>query len=294
MNKTNTKITFPSFFRLNIQLILGGFTLLLLSACSQKSNPYRFLVAGHVYGSPVIKTLGLHPPFVADFDYIKGHEDLKFGVFTGDIVYYSRDNYWDAVDADIEKLGIPIHFAAGNHDEGHKSPYKERYGKTYYSFEQEQDLFIVLNPGLNGWNIQNEQLAFLKNILQKSHQYHHIFLFFHHVLWWSPDNKYHKWGPNSLDGRGPKINFWSEIMPLLQSLKQPVYCFAGDVGANHTTLPFFAAKEQNVHFLASGMGNLKEDNYLIINIKQDKTIAIELRNLQTKSSQTIEKWWNGN
>ena len=272
-----------------IACLLGCIGLLLLiGGCKKRSiQTYRFFVAGHVYGSPQRKAPGLHPPFVKDFDYLRQQPQMRFGVFTGDIVYYSRDTFWDAVDRQVEDLGWPVHFAAGNHDEGHRSPYKERYGRTYYSFEQEGDLFLVLNPGLNGWNIRGEQLAFLKKQLARAGKYHNIFLFFHHLLWWSPDNKYQPWPPNSLDGRAPEINFWPEVIPLLRQTGRPVYCFAGDLGANSQRSPFFADREGPVHFIASGMGNLREDNYLVVEVARDKKVQVKVRWIQKDLVQPI-------
>ena len=134
---------------------------------------------------------------------------------------------------------IIVDFAAGNHDQGQKSPYKERYGLTYYHFEKANDLFIVLDPGLNGWNIKGAQMDFLQTQLAKAKNYRHIFVFFHQLLWWSPDNEYASYQPNSLDGRSPEVNFWDEVMPLFSSCGRPVYCFAGDVGAHGLSPSFF-------------------------------------------------------
>lgn len=124
-----------------------------LYAQKNASNPYSFIVAGHTYGSPQHKKPGLHPPFVTDFNYIRNLRNMSFGVFTGDIVYRSHDDYWNQVDDELCQLSMPVYFTACNHEVGHKDPYKKRYGRTYYSFTQEQDLIIVLNPGLGGWNI---------------------------------------------------------------------------------------------------------------------------------------------
>jgi len=248
------------------KLFLPLIVLLLLTSCRSlhfdQQDSYCFFVAGHTYGSPSRKMPGLHPPFVADFDTIKSHSNISFGVLTGDIVYYSRDTFWDKVDQELSYLNMPIHFAAGNHDEGHKSIYKNRYGRTYYTFTQGEDLFLILNPGLGGWNIWNEQLDFLKTALKKTNKYEHIFVFCHQVLWSDPSDPRNIYKPNSYDGRSPTINFWTEIMPLFHATQRPVYLFAGDVGANYKTKAFSSIQHKNVQLLASGMGNKHTDNYL--------------------------------
>ncbi len=250
----------------------------LLTSCKAPlPKPYSFFVAGHVYGSSYRKAPGLHPPFVAEFDSIRQYPNMRFGIFTGDIVYYSRDEYWDVVDREVEQLGINVYFTTGNHDEGHKSPYKDRYGLTYYQFEQEGDLCIVLNPGLGGWNIWKEQMAFLKEVLAEASRYHNIFIFFHQLLWVEPDNAYSYIHYNSRDGRTPHINFWPEVFPLLQATQRPVYLFAGDVGAHLDRTHYSADTLHNVHMYSSGMGTNYHDNYLIVEVNKQKQVDVLIR-----------------
>ena len=274
-------------YRLLSALSVFVFCLLLLGSCSLNPKAYSFFVAGHVYGSPSDTLPGLHPPFVADFGYIKSVEYMKLGFFTGDIVYHSRPVYWDSVDQAIAKLNLPIYFAVGNHDEGHKSPYRDRYGKTYQKFESEGDLFLILNPGLGGWNIWKDQMVFLKSALNKAKKYKNIFVFFHQVLWWSPDGKYRTIQINSLDGRSPEINFWSEVEPLFRATGRPVYLFAGDIGANAQKTAFFYDQYENITLLASGMGNISQDNYLIVNVDVNKKVSLMVRWIQQKQIKLI-------
>jgi hypothetical protein len=245
-------------------------------------------VAGHTYGSPSDTLPGLHPPFVDDFGFIKSMANLQFGFLTGDIVYRSADAYWDRVDSQIAELGVPVYFSVGNHEAGNLNLYRKRYGITYQKFEFAGDLFIILNPGLAGWNITNDQLAFLKTYVQSPTQYKHVFVFFHQVLWWAPDEKYPDLRINSSDGRGPQINFWTEIEPLFRTLDCPVYLFAGDVGATPDKTSFFYDHYSNIHLIASGMGNSIQDNYVAVNVDKDGTVAISIRWIQLGKTQAIE------
>lgn len=269
-------------------LFLNSFFHIDLTGQIGDSIAYSFIVAGHTYGSPQRKKPGLHPPFVADFNFVNKVSNMAFGVFTGDIVFKSLDNYWDKVDEELCELPIPIYFAAGNHEIGHKEPYRKRYGRTYFSFTKGQDLIIVLNPGLGGWNIWHEQRIFLEETLRQADKYKHIFVFFHQVLW-SGDRGWHTFlKPNSFDGRTPGVNFWPEIMPLFFAVKSPVFLFAGDVGANLNVTSFYAGKNQNVYMIASGMGNLKNDNYLIVEVDKKEKVLIYIRWLQTKTLQKLD------
>ncbi len=264
------------FFQLLFRLLLA---MLFLSLSCKVPQPqtYSFFVAGHTYGAPTDTLPGMHPPFVAEFDFLRSIKNSQLGVLTGDIVFRSTKAHWDAVDRELSALDIPVYFAAGNHDEGHKSPYRERYGATYYKWKIQDDLFLVLNPGLGGWNIWKEQMTFLKKTLKKAKRYRRIFVFFHQVLWWSPEGPYSDLKINSLDGRTPQINFWSEVEPLFQAADRPVYLFAGDVGANRFKTPLFYDSYKNIHLLASGMGNGEKDNFLIVNVTADNTVTIAVK-----------------
>lgn len=123
---------------------------------------YSFFVAGHTYGQPGINNEGFHPPFKEKFEYIQSRGEIVFGVLTGDIVKPNpTEQDWDEIDADIIELGLPVYFAVGNHDMENRPLFESRYGITYYHFIYNSDLFIVLDPNIDGWNISGEQLVFL-------------------------------------------------------------------------------------------------------------------------------------
>ena len=105
---------------------------------------YSFFIAGHTYGTPGVDNEGVHPPFRNKFDFIKDDESLNFGVFTGDIVPVGTTQNWDEIDQDIQELALPVYFAAGNHDITDRALYESRYGQSYYSFTNHEDLFLSL------------------------------------------------------------------------------------------------------------------------------------------------------
>jgi hypothetical protein len=198
-----------------------------------KDNLYSFFVAGHTYGKPGVNNPGFHPPFENKFSYIQNHPNIKFGILTGDIVCPNPDeNDWIEVDSKIDTLGLPVYFAVGNHDMENRPVYESRYGKTYYSFKYANDLFIILDPNIDQWNISGEQLIFLKNTINENQQStDNIFVFFHQLLWWKKNNAYKKVHPNSFAGRADSINFWTEVIPLFKNIPNHTVFFAGDMGA---------------------------------------------------------------
>ncbi|MCA1759949.1 MAG: T9SS type A sorting domain-containing protein, partial [Bacteroidales bacterium] len=253
---------------------------LLFSFSGQTQNRqivYSFFVAGHTYGQPGAKN-GLHPPFKKKFDYIRKRREIKFGVFTGDIVAANPTaDDWDKVDADIENLGLPVYFTVGNHDMENRELFENRYGNTYYSFSFENDLFIVLDPNLDGWNISGEQLVFLKNTLNDNNSItNNIFVLFHQLLWWENNNAYAKIGPNSFEGRADSINFWNVIEPMFSKLPNEVFMFAGDVGAGSWAVDFMYDKYSNISLIASGMGENNGDNFIVVNVYEDNSVGYDL------------------
>jgi hypothetical protein len=267
-------------YKLKLVFMLWLFGIVLIS-CKQNSEPvYSFFVAGHVYGQPGVDHRGVYPLFQLKLDSIQSDSTVKFGVFTGDIVIGGTIENWEEIDSVVSRFGRPIYFAPGNHDVTDVSLYKERYGDSYYYFSFQEDLFIILNPNLDKWNISGAQLDFLKQTLhQKAAESNHVFVFFHQLLWVSPNNQYKNVKVNSLQGRADTINFWTELVPLFQQIEKPVYMFAGDIGATADSDNNFYAEYDNIHLSASGMGNGKGDNFLLVDVFADKKVRINIKPL---------------
>ncbi len=242
---------------------------------------YAFFVAGHVYGTPGGANLGVHPPFKTAFQYINEYENMLFGVLTGDMVYNSTPERWDALDDDLEMLDMPVYFAAGNHDVINPNLYQERYGDSYYAFMQDEELFVVLNPNLDEWNISGEQLDFLINTLNLyGNEAKQVLVFFHQVLWWSSNNTYQNIVLNSTQGRADNTNFWSTVVPLFENIMAKTIMFAGDVGANPTGYKVvYCPYSEKITFVASGMGGMVNDNFIVAEVLNDGDIRLVLKGL---------------
>ncbi len=249
---------------------------------AQKS-PYSFYIAGHTYGTPGTKGNGLYQPFKEKFEYIKNRNEIKFGVLLGDIVSSGPlATDWDKVDADIDSLGLPVHFAVGNHDMENRPLFEVRYGNTYYSFIFNHDLFIILDPNIDGWNISGQQLEFLNNVINTNYlEVDIIFVMFHQLLWWKNNNIYTQFKPNSFYGRDDTINFWSTIEPIFGNLPNKVIMCAGDVGAGYWSTNFIFDKFANISFVATGMGEGDGDNFIVVNIDSAKNVDYDLICLNT-------------
>ena len=254
---------------------------------------YRFFVAGHTYASPEHEHFGLYQPFK---DFIKRattRDYFDFGVLTGDVVFQSSPASWNAINQDLNQLGLKVYITPGNHDyltkEGPLTGvdyFQNRFGRSYFSYEHKENLYIFLDPNLDHWNISGDQLEFLKKVLNnKATTSRNIFVFFHQVLWWAPDNIYRKVQINSTEGRAEEINFWREIFPLFNTLEKPVYMFAGDVGAHPKGDEYFYHFRENVHFIASGLGSIYRDNFIITELLVDGTVKLRLIGLNCEENE---------
>ncbi len=246
-------------------------------------SSYSFFVAGHTYGNPVSKSMGLYYKFVNKFDYIQSGQEIKFGVLTGDIVRHSTAESWDSVDLDIQNLGLPVYFAVGNHDMGNPQLVTSRYGSTHYTFNYNNDLFIVLNPYFSGWNVPQEQLDMIDSALNLDN-FNNIFVFVHQVLWWTDNNIFSEYLPNSFDGRDDTINFWSDVEPRFHNIGHNVVMFAGDVGATYASYNLTYHTYDNITLIASGMGNYSDiENFIVTNISNDNNISFDIICLNSDS-----------
>ena len=250
---------------------------ILISQIGLSQEAYSFFIAGHVYGAPGIDNPGFHPPFKAKFEYIQNREEIEFGILLGDITRWGSGPQWDNIDADILNLGLPVYLVVGNHDMYQRELFEARYGITYYSFSYNNDLFIVLDPNINQWNISGEQLTFLGNTLtQQADNHDNIFVMMHQLLWWDTNNEYGDIVPNSEEDRDPNLNFWTEVEPLFHNLSNTVVMCAGDLGAASYASDFMYDNYDNISFVATGMGKGDSDNFIVINVDEDKNIDYDL------------------
>jgi hypothetical protein len=239
---------------------------------AQAGKQYSFIVAGHTYGAHARTTPGLHPPFLA-----KLPNDIDSSVFalflTGDLVNQSSKTTWNQVKADLSKLTIPSYYIMGNHDAdplGYDA-FNEKHGSTFYSFFHQSDLYIILNSTKKERSISSDQVDFLKGVIAGSVS-KRVFIFIHELIW-NSDKKYRGVISNSRSRYNEIVkysNFWSDIFPLLSAEKErSFYIMAGDVGGNTDAVSAFYDTRENVTLVASGMGEVSDENYLKVHISDD-------------------------
>ncbi|NOQ74102.1 MAG: hypothetical protein GQ574_18995 [Crocinitomix sp.] len=242
-----------------------------------KQRSYSFFVAGHVYGSPLEESPRLYSPFLETFDDLNSDELMVHGFLTGDIVKNPNEESWTQVDKDLEGLKMPLDFAPGNHDLKDYDLYTERYGPIGRYFFLENDLFLIPEVQVDGWVISKNQITFFQNLVERNQDWiENIFVFVHQAIYID----YMHLSPNSFEGKTDAINFKSEVLPALEETNKPTYIFSGDVGAFDWGMSIFHEPMDNITYVASGMGGGVADNYLIIDVLNDKTVEFRIVSLQ--------------
>jgi len=242
-------------------------------AFPQTNDHYSFIVAGHGYGAHAGTNIGLHPPFLEKLPAAITSE--TFALFlTGDLVNNSNTASWSQVEADIGNIGIPSYYCMGNHDsnsEGYAA-FNKKHGDTFYSFKHLDDCFIVLNSTKTERSISSDQIEFLRTTLQSNISSKRVFIFFHEILW-NSDVKYKDLMSNSRS-RYSQIagysNFWTDVYTIIEEYRERrFYLFAGDVGGNTDAISAFYDVRGNLTLLASGMGEVTDENYLKVDVLAD-------------------------
>ncbi len=148
---------------------------------------------------------------------------------------------------------MPWHIAAGNHDIGPE--FINRFQDYYYSFLHRNDLFIILTPGLDNWNIRGDQLTFLIHTLDSNYMnVDRVFIFLHELIWWRPDNEYGHVNINYTPHFPGYTNYEDTVRPLLLSYPNEFTLFAGDLGCTDQVSAFMYDKKDNITLIGSGMG----------------------------------------
>ena len=285
-----------SNYKLKRSLALIVILFIWISIQGQVNSGYSILVAGHAYGAHAGTNIGLHQPLM---DKLHERTDASTAALflTGDIVNTSTTASWAQVAKELSDLGYPSYYVMGNHDSNStgKAIFKEKHGGAYYSFTIENELFVVLNSTESDRSISPVQLQFLSDVLQNAATSNQrVFIFFHEVIWNSHE-KYRLVRSNSrsrYDLIKNASNFWQKVYPALRAYPQKnFYLFAGDVGGNPDAIAAFYDRWENVTLFASGMGEVRDENFLEVSILPD-TVSFKLIPLKEEVKMKSIAWYN--
>ncbi len=153
----------------------------------------------------------------------------------------------------------------------------------------------MLNSTESDRSISPTQLEFLDSVIANSNEnWGRAFIFFHEVIWNSHE-KYKLVRSNSRS-RYSQLknisNFWTVVYLKLAALpEKKFFLFAGDVGGNPDAIAASYDWWGNVTLLSSGMGEVKDENYLKVNVLPD-TVTFSLVPLNDGVGMNPVTWYN--
>lgn len=236
----------------------------IFSSCKQEYKRYAF-----VSHTRLDDNSGVNPS-VLQID-LESYDVLMLG---GDMAYLSsfNDEILMSLDSCFDLSNMRTLWALGNHDYTNVKLLKEYTKKErYYSYVQDNTMFIVLDTQLDSSRISGEQLNFFKALTDTEFGYDNLIVLTHKLIWMRNHSILEKQIMEVSNGHYGECsyciqsnNFYSDIYPRLLNLKRQgvnVYCVAGDVG--HHVSSFEYLTKEGVRFLATGMKlNSKRDCYL--------------------------------
>lgn len=135
-----------------------------------------------VFEDGISKLNLLQPEFVMSVgDLIEGYTEDRA----------TLDAEWEEFTGFIDELEMPFFYLPGNHDITNKvmeEVWKEKFGKTYYSFVYKDVLFLCLNSednyrGSNKGTIDEEQYSWIAKTLEANQSVKWTLVFLHQPLW---------------------------------------------------------------------------------------------------------------
>lgn len=110
---------------------------------------------------------------------------------------------------------------------------------------------------------------------------------------WTSDDKYRDLRVNSRSRYAQMIlhsNYWEALHPMLHETGKRVYVFAGDVGGNEDAIALFHDRWENVSLVASGMGEVDDENFLEVSVNGDSVVIEPIPLRSDKALNPIETY----
>jgi len=256
---------------------------------SDSTTTYSFIVSGHFYGNQTNQTGYPCNTLLANLDWLNT-SNTKAVFCLGDMfgnVATDIDNYKQSL---FSKLNKPLFNAVGNHDLK-EDLYQNNFGKTYYYFEVNNDIHIILDTELDNGNIKGEQLEMLKQALEitKTKQINNVFIYTHRTLWakhFEELNGLFKDNTQSVLGN----NFKTEVLPILDQIKlnAKVFWFSGSIGGN-APASFFYFPKNELTFIGTAIRGLKRDAVLIVEVVNGE-VSFKIKSFTNQNLKHLEDY----
>ena len=262
-----------------------------------ESGSFKFVVAGHIYGSQDEKDT---MPDYALVDQLPAFNQMGLSMFIslGDIVEHAVTKDFNHLDENLlSKLDIPVLNTVGNHDVGNRTLYERLYGQTYYAFQYSSAEFIFLDTERVECTIDDPQREMMNRALEdalNNDQVKNVFIFMHKTLFFQNARLFElqvrSAGPNVWDCYGH--DFWQlmdeKLIPA--AAQKPVYLFAGDVGAWENLSPYYEKRtDVPLTMVMTGIGDSPKDAVIMVAV-ENEDVTLQAYRLADGSSIPLEQF----
>jgi len=248
-----------------------------LKNINNDKNTYKnILIIGHAYGHPYGTNNGIYPKLINHLNSQK--QEWDYIISAGDSVKVASRNNFIIASNQLKKFSNNVIFVPGNHEIGTiDKDFKLSVNiflnqfKTLFNFIKISDtLIFTINTNNKGWNVDEIQKLKIKKIIEENPNTNNIIIISHQLIW---ANKFKNLVfPNNIYPKDTKSNF-NEFENFLKNYNKNLFFVSGDVGALYNRSHTFCKTNQNISYIATGMGSGLHDNYLTVNIF-NKTLNI--------------------
>ena len=236
-------------------------------------QPYSFWVIGHAYGAYESPSVWPASSMLAHLSDINA-SGAACVFFLGDLVKYPTRQRMENFKAVSELFDVPLFNAPGNHDLIFRKQYLDFFGPTWRAFRMGGDEFICLDTVLADGAIEAEQLAFLKQRLEKAAadpSVKTIWVMSHYLLWATDDPRLAVAVNHFIPQvEKYKVGAWSrDVEPLVKAAaaKKPIYWFSGDNGRSWNGSPlYWKVPEYNATFIATALNDTEDDECVHVTV----------------------------
>lgn len=253
-----------------------------------ETGSYRFVISGHFYGDGTNKTGYPANTLLANLDWING-ADFSMMVALGDMFLDVKNEIPKYKQSFFAKLHIPLFNAVGNHDLT-GSVYQENFGETFFWFELNSDIHVILDSEMDNGDIKGDQLKMFEaiNTVCSQKPVNNVFVYAHRTLW---KETYPELEPLFKDNTQSIIttNFETDVLPVVSEIskKTNLFWFAGSLGDAPASFFYFKDEPNRITYIATAIRALPRDAMLIVNVNQG-VVSFETHSLTGQELEKLE------
>ncbi len=259
------------------------------------TGDYTFIVSGHFYGDGTNKSGYPANTLLGNLDQINTSNAAML-VCLGDLFMDVENDLRKYQHSLFQQLNMPLVNSVGNHDLSGDF-YQENFGKTFFEFQINQDLHLVLDTELDNGDIVDEQLQLLKAVRDRTKQgkYANVFIYTHRTIWSKAYPEMDGLFLDNTQGIGA-TNYSDEVLPILKEMGQntSVYLFSGSLGNAPASFFYFHDQPNSISIIGTAIRALQRDALLYVHVKQGKvsfeTVSLTGETLMPLESYSADFW----